>query len=174
MSSGSQAYLENKIRTASPAELRLMLIDGAIRFVTQARRGYEVRDFEAAYEGTTKAQAILIELMSALRPGNATGTEAERTHAEELCKRLTALYTYMYTRLVEASTTRELATMDEVLDRLRFERETWSMCMSELVRENHAAASMRAGAFGGAAPAAPSRNSTPAGGLVGARLSISG
>lgn len=174
MSSGSQAYLENKIRTASPAELRLMLIDGAIRFVTQARRGYEARDFEAAYDGTTKAQAILIELMTALRPGNATGSDAERAKADELCRNLSALYTYMYTRLVEASSTRDLSTVDEVLERLRFERETWSMCMSELVRENHAASGMRAGAFGGATPAAPSRSGTPAGGLVGARLSVSG
>ena len=32
----------------------------AIRFTEQARRGYEARDFEVAFDGTTKAQAILI------------------------------------------------------------------------------------------------------------------
>ena len=38
MTNGSQAYLKTKVLTASPAELRLMLIDGAIRFSEQARR----------------------------------------------------------------------------------------------------------------------------------------
>lgn len=128
-----QAYLRNKLLSASPAELRLMLIDGAIRFTTQARAGYEARDFEAAYEGTTKAQAILMELMNALRP----------EQAPELCARLSSLYTFMYSNLVKASSTRDLALVDEVLALLRFERETWELCMGELAKENRAASGMR-------------------------------
>jgi flagellar protein FliS len=129
-----QAYLRNKLLSATPAELRLMLIDGAIRFSTQARAGYEARDFEAAYEGTTKAQAILMELMNALRPDQ----------APELCARLSSLYTYMYSNLVKASSTRELALVDEVISLLRYERETWELCMGELAKENRAASGMRA------------------------------
>lgn len=128
-----QAYLRNKLLSASPAELRLMLIDGAIRFTTQARAGYEARDFEAAYEGTTKAQAILMELMNALRP----------EQAPELCARLSSLYTFMYSNLVKASSTRDLALVDQVLELLRFERETWELCMGELAKENRAASAMR-------------------------------
>lgn len=130
--SGSQAYLRTKVLTASPAELRLMLLDGAIRFCEQARRGYETRDYEMSYEGTTKAQAILMELLNALRP----------QQAPELCQRLNALYTYLYTQLVTASTTRDLATVDEVLKLLRYERETWSLCIDEMVRENRDASRM--------------------------------
>ena len=135
---GSQAYLKTKVMTASPAELRLMLIDGAIRFADQAKRGYEERNFELAYEGTTKAQNIIMELMNALRPDQ----------SPELCARLSALYTYMYKALVEASTTRDTAKVDEVIELLRFERETWQMCLQEitreLARENQTAAGMRA------------------------------
>ena len=135
---GSQAYLKTKVMTASPAELRLMLIDGAIRFADQAKRGYEERNFELAYEGTTKAQNIIMELMNALRPDQ----------SPELCARLSALYTYMYKSLVEASTTRDTAKVDEVIELLRFERETWQMCLQELTRElareNQTAAGMRA------------------------------
>jgi flagellar protein FliS len=134
---GSQAYLKTKVMTASPAELRLMLIDGAIRFADQAKRGYEERDFERAYEGTTKAQNILMELLNALRPDQ----------SPELCARLSALYTYMYKSLVEASSTRDTAKVDEVIELLRFERETWRMCLDEisreLARENQTAAGMR-------------------------------
>lgn len=131
-SHGSQAYLKTKVLTASPAELRLMLIDGAIRFSEQARRGYESNNLESAFDGTTKAQAILLELINALRPDQ----------APELCKRLSALYTFMYTSLVQASSTRDIATVDEVIQLLRFERETWVMCMGEMTRENRSAAGM--------------------------------
>ena len=109
-----------------------MLIDGAIRFSEQAKRGYESKDFESAFDGTTKAQAILLELINALRPDQ----------APDLCKRLSALYTYMYTSLVQASTTRDVALIDEVVQLLRFERETWVMCMDEMTRENRSAAGM--------------------------------
>jgi len=129
---GSQAYLKTKVLTASPSELRLMLIDGAIRFSEQAKQGYESKQFESAFEGTTKAQAILLELINALRPDQ----------APELCKRLSALYTFMYTSLVDASTNRDVTRIDEVIELLRFERETWVLCMDEMTRENHSAAKL--------------------------------
>jgi flagellar protein FliS len=128
----SQAYLKTKVMTASPAELRLMLIDGAIRFTEQARRGYEERNFESAFEGTTKAQNILMEMMNSLRPDQ----------APELCARLSALYTFMYKSLVEASSTRDTRLIDEVITLLRFERETWQMCLEALARENRSASAM--------------------------------
>ena len=153
----TQAYLRTKVMTASPAELRLMLFDGAIRFTEQARRGYEARDFEVAFDGTTKAQAILRELINALRPAQ----------APELCERLTALYTYIYKQLVQASSTRELAPLDEVLKLLRFERETWSMCIDELSRENRDASRMQELPSGVAPTAAQVREAKP-------RVSITG
>ena len=151
---GSQAYLENKVRTASPAELRLMLLDGAIRFSERAKRGYEERDFEAAFDGTTKAQAIVLELINALRPDQ----------APDLCKRLSSLYTFLYTSLVQASTTRDVALVDEVIKLLRFERETWVMCMDEMSRENRSAAEMSS---------IPSVNPTQPPPQGGSRISIS-
>lgn len=151
----SQAYLRTKVLTASPAELRLMLIDGAIRFTEQTKRGYESRDFEAAYEGTTKVQAIVLELINALRPDQ----------SKEICDQLTALYTYIYRTLVEASLSRDAASLDEVLRLLRYERETWSMCMDELSRENHAAVSLQALPTTGAAAVA--RGASNLGRMVG-------
>lgn len=129
----TQTYLRNKVMTSSPAELRQMLLDGAIRFAEQARRGYESKDFELAFDGTTKAQAILMELLNALRP----------EQAPELCERLSALYTFMYTSLVKASTSRDVALVDEVLSLLRFERETWAMALAEIARSNRESSAMR-------------------------------
>ena len=129
----TQIYLRDRVLASSPAELRLMLLDGAIRFAEQARRGYESRDFELAYEGTTRAQAILLELTSALRPDQ----------SPELCDRLAALYTYLHASLVTASSTREAASVDEVVRLLRYERETWALALAEIARSNRESSALR-------------------------------
>ena len=79
---GSQAYLRTKVMTASPAELRLMLLDGAIRFAEQAKRGYETKDYELSFEGTTKAQAIVLELLEK-ETGETYPELAEKTSLRE-------------------------------------------------------------------------------------------
>ncbi|MFO0827665.1 MAG: flagellar export chaperone FliS [Phycisphaerales bacterium] len=122
----SQAYLKTKVVTASPAELRLMLLDGAIRFAEQTKAGYERNDYERAYEGTTKCQAILTELLCALRPDR----------SPELCQQLSALYTFLYRSMVEASANKSAAKVEEVLKLLRYERETWVLLMQELAKGN--------------------------------------
>ncbi|MHC4100335.1 MAG: flagellar export chaperone FliS, partial [Planctomycetota bacterium] len=89
----TKAYLRTKVMTASPAELRMMLFDGALRFAEKGRAGLAERDFEAAYEGISRCQQILLELINGLQP--------EQDPA--LCERLSGLYTFMYTRLIDAS-----------------------------------------------------------------------
>jgi len=120
--SPTQEYLRTKVLTASPAELRLMLLDGALRFVTQAQDGLAARDYERLYEGVTRSQAILLELLNGLDP----------RHDAELCKRLSGLYTYLYTRLVAANSLRDASILEEVQKLLSFERETWVMLMAKL------------------------------------------
>jgi flagellar protein FliS len=142
-----QAYLRTKVLTASPAELRLLLLDGAIRFAEQTRAGYESKDFEAAFDATTKCQAILTELLCSLQP----------KQNPELCERLNGLYTYMYKRLVEASLTKDAERVQEVVGLLQYDRETWSMLMSELKNP-------------GGSSQAPESSSAPEGG--GPRLSV--
>jgi len=119
-------YLRTKVLTASPAELRLMLLDGAVRFAEQAKQGIIERDYERMYEGITRAQAILVELLGGLDP----------TQDAELCKRLSGLYTYMYTRLVAASSQRDHTIVEEVCKLLSYERETWQLLMAKLAGEN--------------------------------------
>ena len=126
------AYLKTKVLTASPAELRLMLIDGAIRFIEQARSGLERRDHETSFEGFSKARAIITELISGLNP------QVDR----ELCDRLTGLYTFMFTRLVDAASERSIEIVDEVLELIRFERETWALLVESLAGENGSASEL--------------------------------
>jgi flagellar protein FliS len=128
------AYLRTKVLTASPAELRLMLLDGALRFADQARSALEAENYEGVYEGVSRCQAILMELINSLRP----------EQDPELCTKLSGLYTFMYTRLIDACTKREIEAIREVIQLLEFERETWLLLMDKLRDENAAASTLQA------------------------------
>ena len=125
MPPATNAYLKTKIMTASPAELRLMLIEGAIRFATKALDGMQAKNYEEVYTGVTRTQDILMELINALKP----------EHAPELCAKLSGLYTYMYTQLMHASSQRDPDKVREVIKLLEYERETWSLAMQQLAMQ---------------------------------------
>lgn len=118
----AQAYLRTKVLTASPAELRLLLIDGAIRFAQTMRDGLEVKDHEKIYEGSSNCRAIVTELITSLKP------EVD----PKLCERLNSLYTYIYSRLVEGMSEKDITIIDEVIKLLRYERDTWAMLLENL------------------------------------------
>ncbi len=118
-------YLRTRVLTARPEELRLMLIDGSLHFMREGREGLASRDFEKSYENLTNAKNILVELMNTLR----------HDAAPELCARLESLYTYMFTTLVSASLEKDPSKIDEVIDLMEFERETWRLLIEKIARE---------------------------------------
>ncbi|MEM1165592.1 MAG: flagellar export chaperone FliS [Planctomycetota bacterium] len=121
-------YFRTKVLTASPEQLRLMLIDGGIHFMELGRDALAKKDFEGVYENISQAKAILLELINALRP----------EHAPDLCERLSSLYTFMFTELTRASTERSPEVVDKVIELMRFERETWVMLMEKVAKERDA------------------------------------
>jgi len=158
-------YLKTRVLTASPAELRLMLLDGAIRFLQQGAKGLADRDYEASYEGISRCQNILIELINGLDP----------SHAPELCERLSGLYTFMYTRLVAASMEKDEKICIEVLKLLEYERETWTLLMDQLAAENRAGAATAARVLTDTPAASlPSGGHTLPAGLIGGQISVRG
>src|SRR6187397_1116605 len=86
-------YLKTKIMNATAEELRLMLYEGAIKFCRQAIESLGTRDLEAAYTSLMRAQKIVLELSSSLN----------HQLDPELCSKLSALYTYIYRRLIDAN-----------------------------------------------------------------------
>ena len=149
--------------TAGPAELRLMLFDGALKFIGQGRQGLADKDYEAAFTGISRCQQIITELISSLEP----------KHAPELCERLTGLYTFMITRLMAATHERDPAIVDEIIELLKFERETWVMLLDQLADENAAARKMtRTPELDPAQPA--EGDAAPVPGLIGGRVSLQG
>lgn len=115
-------YFRTKVMTASPEQLRMLLIEGAIQFMRQGREGLAAKNYERSYEGLTQAKAILMELINALKP----------EVAPELCARLQGLYVYMYRLLTEGSFEKNLKKIDEAIELMEYERETWALLLEKL------------------------------------------
>lgn len=114
-------YLRNQVLNARPEQLRLMLFDGAIRFLNQGRKGLEAKDYDLSYTSISKAQKVVLELSNSLN----------RDVMPEVTEKLSALYTYIYRLLIDASTTREIQPLDEAIKLLQYERETWAMLIEK-------------------------------------------
>jgi flagellar protein FliS len=134
-------YLRTKVLTASPEELRLMLLDGAVKFARQGREGLAARNYEATFNGFSRCRNILVELMSSMRP------DVDPL----LAKRITSLYTFLYTELLQASIDKDVAKADRVIELIEYERETWSLVMKKLTDERTAGSPVEPAA----SPAAP-------------------
>ena len=130
-SNPANAYLRTKVLTASPEELRLMLLDGALKFARQGREGLAARNYEASFNGISQCRNIVLELLTTIRP----------EYDPELCDRVKGLYTFLYTELVEASMQKSVPKLDGVIKLLEFERETWVMLMERLAAERATAPS---------------------------------
>jgi len=125
----TNAYLRTKALTASPEELRLMLLEGAIRFARSGREGLRTRNYEQSYNGISQCRAIITELMTSMR----------REHNPELCDRLTSLYMFLFNELVNASIEKDADRLDKVIELLEYERETWVQLMDKLRHERASA-----------------------------------
>ena len=120
--SSFQRYRAVKIQTASPAQIMIMLYDGAIRFALIARKKIDEKDYAAKGTYLGKVQAILSELMSSL----------DFSVAPELCERLEQLYLYMMERLTKANLDLDTQPVDEVVELLKTLRDGWNEALVSL------------------------------------------
>lgn len=125
MATGPNPYLRTRIMTASPEELRLMLYEGAIRFCHQGAEALGRNACEDAHNALMRAQKIVLELSSSL----------QRDASPDLCDKLSALYIFIYRKLVEANVSHDLKSLEEALKLLEFEKETWELLMARLAQE---------------------------------------
>jgi len=121
----AQNYLRTRVMTATPEQLQMMLYDGALRFAQAAKIALTEKNYEQSYHNITRVQKILSELICTLK----------HNVYPELCDRLTALYQYAYKQLMQASMKHNMAAMDEALNVLTFQRETWSMLLQQLGKQ---------------------------------------
>lgn len=108
-----QAYKNNSVNTASPGELTLMLYNGCLKFIKQAKKGIEDKDFEKKNVNIQKAQKIIRELMLTL------------DQKAEISNQFMPLYDYMNVRLMEANIQNDLEILEEVDSLVKEFRDTW-------------------------------------------------
>ncbi|MCH5260105.1 MAG: flagellar export chaperone FliS [Lachnospiraceae bacterium] len=112
-----EEYQRNKILTASPAEITLMLYEGAIKFCNVAIMGIEQKDMERAHTNIMKTQRIIEEFRNTL--------DRKYQVAEEFDK----IYVYVLQRLFEANIKKDKEILEEVNGHLRSLRDTWKEVM---------------------------------------------
>ncbi len=127
----SQEYLKNAVMTATPEQLQLMLYDGAIRFATQGVDAVQRRDFEAAYNALSRAQKIVVALHDGLK----------REVNPGLVDQMSALYAFVFRRLVDCNINRDVTAGEDAVRILRHQRETWVLLMDKLAAHAGAIAS---------------------------------
>lgn len=111
--SSGDAYLEQKILTARPEELTLMLYDGILKFLRQAKLYIDQNEVEKTSTSLLRAQDIIDELLATLNMDY------------DVSQNLQSLYVYMRTRMVEANIQKDQSIIDEVLELSTDLRDTW-------------------------------------------------
>jgi flagellar protein FliS len=110
-------YNNNKILTASPAELTLMLYEGAIKFGNIAIKAIEEKDIPKAHTNIVKVQNIIDYLRGTLDMKYPVAQDFDN------------IYSYLEQRLVQANVKIDPEITEEVNGHLRSVRDTWKEFM---------------------------------------------
>ena len=110
-------YNNSKILTASPAELTLMLYEGAIKFCNIAEQAVEERDIQKAHNNIRKVQYIIGYLQSTL--------DTKYPVAQDFIN----IYDYLSKRLVEANVKKDKEILEEINMHLHSVRDNWKEVM---------------------------------------------
>lgn len=110
------AYLETQVLTASPIQLRLMLIEGAQRFARLAREAFAEGRKEEGQVCVGRCQQVLVELLGSLQPnGNAVSQS------------LVGVYAFLVRSVSEVILLEQPEQLDEICRVLAEEQVTWRM-----------------------------------------------
>jgi flagellar protein FliS len=113
-------YLEMTVQTATPAQLLLMLYDGAIRFCKLGIEGIKENDIQKKHVNLTKAQNIVYELIASL------------DRSIPISDSLLSLYDYFIHRLTEANLKKDVEPAEEVLGYLVELKQTWAQAAASV------------------------------------------
>lgn len=118
-------YKQNQILSTPPEKLVLMLYDGLIRFINQAKKAIAEKKIEEAHNNIQRAKLIARELLFGL------------DRSIPISEQLAALYDYMHFRLIKANVKKDTAMLDEVLQMTVELRETWEQAIQIAKKEGH-------------------------------------
>lgn len=110
-------YGNSKIITASPAELTLMLYEGAIKYCNIAIMALDKKDIEKVNNNIIKAEKIIDYLQVTL------------DMKYPVAKNFDDMYNYLMQRLIEANIKKDTEILEEICVHLRSIRDTWKDVM---------------------------------------------
>lgn len=132
---GYAQYQNSRIMTASPAELTLMLYEGAIKFGNIAIVAMENKNPAKAHENIVKVEKIIQNFRDTLDKKYPIWEDFER------------VYVYLLRRCHEANIAKDPVIMEEVVKHIRSMRDNWKEVMKKVAtdKSNPAAQSKIAG-----------------------------
>lgn len=116
-------YLESKVFTASQPKLHMMLLDGAVRFGTQAKEMWAVgTEFVEIEKPLSRMTDIVEELVHGLAAGKGEAN---------VSKQLEEQYAFVYRELISCRINESLESLESCLKVLSFQRETWKQATEQ-------------------------------------------
>jgi flagellar protein FliS len=109
------AYRQTQVQSRTPLELVVMLYDGALQSLANARAAMERRDIPARRDALSRALAIISELQVTLN----------LDEGGKIATSLDELYSYCSRRLLDAAMKSDVAAVDEVRRLLTTLRDAW-------------------------------------------------
>jgi flagellar secretion chaperone FliS len=114
LTASPEAYREGAVLSATPAQLIVMLYDGARRFLRQGAAAMREGDVERAHNKLRRAELIIAYL------------EGTLDHEQgEIPANLNALYRFCLRHLNEARRTQDATKLEQVSDLLGELRDAW-------------------------------------------------
>jgi len=110
-------YANNKIASATPAELTLMLYEGAIKFCNLAKIDIEKKEYGDSIGHIQRARNIIVELQSTL------------DFKYPIAKDFDNIYRYIFSLMADVNRDHDLDTLEELLNELRELRDIWKQVM---------------------------------------------
>ncbi len=115
-------YAAVKVTTASPGQILVMLYDGLLRFLREARAAIDAKAPAKVGERISRALKIIENLLSSLDP----------KHSPLLCERLQGLYVFCMQHLVRANIEQSGEKIDDVIRLLSPLRDAWATAVAEV------------------------------------------
>ena len=110
-------YANNKVASATPAELTLMLYEGAIKFCNLAKIDIEKKEYGVSIGHIQRARNIIVELQSTL------------DFKYPVAKDFDNIYRYIFELMTKVNRDHNVDDLEELLSELRDLRDIWKQIM---------------------------------------------
>ena len=110
----SYSYRETQVLTATPQQLRLMLIEAALHSAHEAQAAWESNKLEPAFEAIVHCRDVVFELLNSIDKDTSA-----------LNRKIRGIYAFLYQTLTLANIHRDSQRLQSAIHVLEEERQTW-------------------------------------------------